>query len=348
MGMKDKKKTNKNKKLAQTNLELIEKDKRSPIEMKKRKREKEVNSDSRKVVHVSIEDNSAKAAKDKKKTKSPKKVKTKKVKNYKALESKHDHPNTETDDDFDVTNDDGVADLSQFETQEEDESAEVFIEAGKSKKTKKKKKREHVSSECGKSLEEGVEDHLVNCSKGISSISKKASKKKKRDVDSSKSKKTLERQVEADQDDVYLISSGDEDCERGMKKWVTEYHQSRPGLKVLQQRIDDFITAHDEKLEQERKEKEARAAEGGWTVVVHHKGRKKTTDVESGITVGSVAQAVVEDKVAKKKRTEVGLDFYRFQRKEAQRNEIMMLQSKFEQDKKRIQQLRAARKFRPY
>lgn len=48
-------------------------------------------------------------------------------------------------------------------------------------------------------------------------ISKKASKKKKRDVDSSKSKKTLERQVEADQDDVYLISSGDEDCARGMK-----------------------------------------------------------------------------------------------------------------------------------
>ncbi|KAM1411229.1 hypothetical protein EV1_023602 [Malus domestica] len=100
---------------------------------------------------------------------------------------------------------------------------------------------------------------------------------------------------------------------------------------------------------QEKKEKEARAADGGWTVVVHHKGRKKTTDSESGITVGSVAQAALEDKVAKKKRTKVvGLDFYRFQRKEAQRNEIMMLQSKFEQDKKRIQQLRAARKFRPY
>ncbi|KAL6287633.1 hypothetical protein ACE6H2_012023 [Prunus campanulata] len=368
MGMKDKKRTNKNKKLAQPNLELIEKDKRSPVEMKKRKREKESNGDSRKVVHFSIEDNSAKAAEDKKKTKSPKKGKTKKARNYKALESKHDHPNTKTDDDFDVTNvstieifpafdlfkiiftflDDGVADLSQFETQEENESAEVFTEAGKSKKAKKKKKREHVSSECGKSLEEGVEADQDNRSKGISSISKKASKKKKRDLDSSKSKKTLERQVEADKDDVYLISSGDEDCARGMKKWLTEYHQSRPGLKVLQQRIDDFITEHDEKLEQEKKEKEARAAEGGWTVVVHHKGRKKTTDAESGITVGSVAQAVVEDKVAKKKRTEIGLDFYRFQRKEAQRNEIMMLQSKFEQDKKRIQQLRAARKFRPY
>ena len=71
---------------------------------------------------------------------------------------------------------------------------------------------------------------------------------------------------------------------------------------------------------QERKEREALAAEGGWTVVTHHKGRKKTTDAESGVTVGSVAQAVVEDKVAKKKQKEVGLNFYRFQRKEAQRN----------------------------
>lgn len=81
---------------------------------------------------------------------------------------------------------------------------------------------------------------------------------------------------------------------------------------------------------QEKKEKEARAADGGWTVVVHHKGRKKTTDAESGITVGSVAQAALEDKVAKKKRTEVaGLDFYRFQRKEAQRNGMLILHIKF-------------------
>nr|CAD1826667.1 unnamed protein product [Ananas comosus var. bracteatus] len=140
----------------------------------------------------------------------------------------------------------------------------------------------------------------------------------------------------------------DEDCSRGMKKWLIEYKQNRPGLKELQQRIDDFITTYEEQQEQERREKEARAAEGGWTVVVHHKGRKKTTDAESGVTVGSVAQAAVMDKIEKKKSKEVALDFYRFQKREAQRNEVMMLRSKFEQDKKRIQQLRAARKFRPY
>ena len=77
---------------------------------------------------------------------------------------------------------------------------------------------------------------------------------------------------------------------------------------------------------QERKEREAQAAEGGFTVVVHHKGRKKTTEVGSGTTMGSVAKAVVENKMAKKKGKEVvKLDFYRFQRREAQRNGMMNL-----------------------
>ncbi|KAJ9682993.1 hypothetical protein PVL29_018826 [Vitis rotundifolia] len=175
------------------------------------------------------------------------------------------------------------------------------------------------------------------------SKSKKAAKNKEE-----KFTKSSKKQVENEPDEVYHISSGDEDCSKGMKKWIMEYRQSRPGLKILQQRIDEFITAHEAEEEQARKEREASASEGGWTVVVHHKGRKKTTDSESGIAVGSVAQAAVMDKMAKKKSKEIGLNFYRFQRREAQRNELMMLQSKFEQDKMRIQQLRAARKFRPY
>ncbi|KAK8638547.1 hypothetical protein V6N13_136966 [Hibiscus sabdariffa] len=185
------------------------------------------------------------------------------------------------------------------------------------------------------------------------------------------------------EDEVYEIPSGDDDCSKGMKKWLTDYHQSRPGLKVLQQSIDEFIIAHEAKLEQatpihelsqaqaqhvpdqpmgrlipdstafpaylalhasptERKEKEARLTEGGWVLVEHHKGRKKTTDSESGTAVGSVSQAAVEDKLAKTKSKEVS-DFYRFQKREADRNELLTLQSKFEQDKKRIQQMRAAR-----
>ncbi|XP_072977113.1 uncharacterized protein [Typha angustifolia] len=175
---------------------------------------------------------------------------------------------------------------------------------------------------------------------------KKAKKSKEKNVHIMVEEKKSLCEVNAEM--VYQISSADEDSSRGMKKWLAEYKQSRPGLKILQQRIDEFMIAYDAQKEQERKESEALAAEGGWTVVVHHKGRKKTTDTESGITVGSVAQAAVMDKLAKKKSKEINLDFYRFQKREAKRNEVMILQSKFEQDKKRIQQLRAARKFRPY
>ncbi|OAY60366.1 ribosomal RNA-processing protein 7 homolog A isoform X2 [Manihot esculenta] len=178
--------------------------------------------------------------------------------------------------------------------------------------------------------------------------SKKSHRKKKEHGKLKKGETMPEKMEEAVHDGVYYISSGEEDSSKGMRKWLMEYHQSRPGLKVLQQRIDEFIIAHEEKLEQERKEREARATEDGWTVVVHHKGRKKTTDSESGMTVGSVAPAVAESQLTKKKGKEVGPDFYRFQKREAQRSEILALQSKFEQDRKRIQQLRAARKFRPY
>ncbi|XP_061363464.1 uncharacterized protein LOC133307060 [Gastrolobium bilobum] len=179
--------------------------------------------------------------------------------------------------------------------------------------------------------------------------SKKAKKKRRKEGNFVKEvHNSPEKGEERHLDEIYIISSGDDDCSKGMKKWIMEYHQNRPGLEVLQHQIDNFVTAHEAKLEEERKEKETLAAEGGWTVIVHHKGRKKTTDSESGIAVGSVAQAAVENKMAKKKHKEVGLDFYRFQKREAQRNEIMTLQSKFEEDKKRLQQLRAARKFRPY
>ncbi|XP_043689154.1 ribosomal RNA-processing protein 7 homolog A [Telopea speciosissima] len=193
------------------------------------------------------------------------------------------------------------------------------------------------------------EEADIGINSKTSNRSKKAAKDKKKDRLSSKMSSKLKRKADTvHQDGVYYISSEDEDCSKGMKKWIMEYHQSRPGLKILQQRIDEFTIAHEAQEEQARKEREGQAAEGGWTVVVHHKGRKKTTDSESGITVGSVAQAAVVDKMSKKKSKDVGIDFYRFQRREAQRNEIMMLQSKFEQDRKRIQQLRAARKFRPY
>lgn len=70
---------------------------------------------------------------------------------------------------------------------------------------------------------------------------------------------------------------------------------------------------------QTKLETEAAAAEDGWTVVVNKGGRKKTTD-DSGIAVGAVALEAAAEHAKKKQKTEVAVDFYRFQRREVRRN----------------------------
>lgn len=51
--------------------------------------------------------------------------------------------------------------------------------------------------------------------------------------------------------------------------------------------------------------------------MVHHKGRKKTTDAETGTAVGSVSLTAMQEKMANKKPKEVDTNFYRFQKREA-------------------------------
>ncbi|KFK33235.1 hypothetical protein AALP_AA6G347900 [Arabis alpina] len=254
-----------------------------------------------------------------------------------------------------------VSEVSQI-TLEAISNEKIKGKKSKLNKTKNKRKAEEINSGL---VDDYEDDHLKNEVDGdkgsidmasneakiINRKTKKSNKKRKTNRTSTKENERSSEKINEieEEEDVYQISSGDEDCAKGMKKWVTDYYESRPSLDELQKRIDDFMTDHEERLEQEKQEREAKAAEGGWTVVVHHKGRKKTVDSESGIAVGSVNQTALEDQVAKKKLNEpVAPGFYRFQRREAQRNEILSLQSKFEQDKKRIQQIRAARKFKPY
>lgn len=216
-------------------------------------------------------------------------------------------------------------------------------------KMRKKRRKDEKGKKSGEEKADEIHREVEDIIEEENAKQKDAHKEKKKNRTLPKKDKiVLEKKVETEQNDVYEMSSGDEDCSRGMKKWITEYHQSRPGLKVLQDQIDDFITAHEAQEEEARREREAQAAEGGWTVVTHHKGRKKTTEAETGTVVGSVAPATAMENMTKKKNNQVGINFYRFQKREAQMNELMQLQSKFEQDKKRIQQMRAARKFRPY
>jgi ribosomal RNA-processing protein 7 len=132
----------------------------------------------------------------------------------------------------------------------------------------------------------------------------------------------------------------------GLASWIAEHRAARPGLDVLQKQVDDWIAAH-EKHEAEAAAAAAAAAAGddGWTVVGAKRGRHKTTD--GTISVGGVAPKLAAAKRAAKQPLEVHPDFYRFQKREKQRSEVLALREKFELDKARIAELRRQRAFKP-
>ncbi|KAK3029968.1 hypothetical protein RJ639_038773 [Escallonia herrerae] len=113
-----------------------------------------------------------------------------------------------------------------------------------SKSRKKKRKSEKVKKAATNNVDE-LEHEIEDGSCQQNGKSKKARKMKKELVLSRNDDRSVEKGEGLEEDEVYQISSGDEDCSRGKKKWIIEFHQRRPGVKILQQRIDDFITAHD-------------------------------------------------------------------------------------------------------
>eukprot|EP00245_Coleochaete_scutata_P007339 TRINITY_DN22551_c0_g1_i1.p1 TRINITY_DN22551_c0_g1~~TRINITY_DN22551_c0_g1_i1.p1 ORF type:complete len:177 (+),score=49.07 TRINITY_DN22551_c0_g1_i1:152-682(+) len=133
--------------------------------------------------------------------------------------------------------------------------------------------------------------------------------------------------------------------EEGISAWIDEYRKARPGVVELQQQIDEWMSDFDRQQKQAKREREAKAAADGWTLVTAKGGRKKSTDA-NGVSVGAVSAAAVEHRA--KKKEEAVVDFYRFQQREQRRNEILDLRQKFEEDKQKIAKLKAERKFRPY
>lgn len=133
----------------------------------------------------------------------------------------------------------------------------------------------------------------------------------------------------------------------GLKAWVAQHKGVyNRGSQQLSQELDAWLERH-ERTEQRRKEEQAASLEAeGWTVVQRHKGRKKNVGA-GGVRVAGVAQAAAQAAAANKQPQQLD-SFYRFQKKDKMRNELLELRQKFEEDRQRIQQLKAERRFKPY
>lgn len=133
---------------------------------------------------------------------------------------------------------------------------------------------------------------------------------------------------------------------QGVRAWVGRHRARRPGHQKLQEQLDAWMEAWEAEEARKRREREAAAGGDGWTVVGGTKGRRKTRD-DRGTAVGGVSAALAESRRGKEQKKPEA-NFYRFQRREKRRDEVLELRQRFEEDRKRLAAMRKDRQFKPY
>ncbi|VDM96083.1 unnamed protein product [Thelazia callipaeda] len=130
----------------------------------------------------------------------------------------------------------------------------------------------------------------------------------------------------------------------GFMKFHERYRKSYKTVEQLQEGVDSYIEKHDKKIIEEKKKAKRMANvpdEEGWITVTksHYKA------VPRAIVVKNKEDLLRLTK--KKKREETDIAFYSFQLKQSRMKHLDELRQKFEEDKRKLAIVKAARKFRP-
>ncbi|CAH0584564.1 unnamed protein product [Chrysodeixis includens] len=144
-------------------------------------------------------------------------------------------------------------------------------------------------------------------------------------------------------DELRPLNSDDHKVKVGINKWVQEYNDSVLVPAILKKNIETFMSKFDadsQKAEEKEKELEQEDDEG-W-VTVTKKGK-----VQSFARTEKVENKILKKEEKNKKRKELK-NFYTFQIRESKMKNIVALRQKFEEDKKKIAQIKQSRRFKPF
>ncbi|BFZ17668.1 hypothetical protein BsWGS_20707 [Bradybaena similaris] len=129
----------------------------------------------------------------------------------------------------------------------------------------------------------------------------------------------------------------------GLRAYCEEYRQL-PNVDVIEKEAEDYMVEYyKKKEEEEKKEKQIEGVpdEEGFIKVTRHgknRGGRRTEETE---------RKGHEHIRSRRKKNELK-DFYTFQFRETKKKHIVELQAKFEEDKRRVKEMRMARKFKPF
>lgn len=118
----------------------------------------------------------------------------------------------------------------------------------------------------------------------------------------------------------------------GFQKWCADYARDRTSVSGLEALVEQTVMRYELKKREDKDErrKTGEPDDEGWVTVTRKRALPATR---------------VEKKKRKKKEL---LNFYNFQQRETQRQRIAELRKKFEEDKRRVEQMKEKRKFKPF
>lgn len=164
-----------------------------------------------------------------------------------------------------------------------------------------------------------------------------------------KKKQHQQQAVEASEDKAAIATAAEEE----VQQLVRRFRARLPQAKVLQEEVDTFMASFDAaEAEEERKRKEAATqpdADGFVTVSYGKKRRRGGGGGGAGKDEVNGGKKRGRSGTHKKKKKETELkNFYAHQMREAKREQLARLRTRFEEDKARIERMKAARKFKPF
>lgn len=122
----------------------------------------------------------------------------------------------------------------------------------------------------------------------------------------------------------------------GLRKWVEDQTVTILDTSELQQKVDLYMRKYD-KESAEKKKSAMEVDEEGWTVVT-----------KQGLSRKETVMSKVEDKASKGMERKQLNDFYVFQKRESKLNQIVEMRKQYEEDKRKVNAMKQARRFRPY
>ncbi|KYN08485.1 PREDICTED: ribosomal RNA-processing protein 7 homolog A [Cyphomyrmex costatus] len=159
-----------------------------------------------------------------------------------------------------------------------------------------------------------------------------------------KKESSLDKAMELSKDFVITLKNEKNICLTGVKKWCKEYNDTLYDEQLMKKDIEEYIDLYDKRVQDRiAQEKAADESNNGWVTVTGKKKRGQFAPSRKESTIGKVQQK--EEQRKKKKQL---LNFYTFQIRESKKQNLAELRKKFELDKKRLQELKQKRTFKPF